>query len=167
MSVPRSGPLSSQSIWARVQGAVSQRANTAAVFAAVRAEAESQGLRTPAGLFKTVNQYRSIAARLRNASEKLMAAGPGQVLTSDMVGITPYSRSLADMSLAPKYHISFQQLVQTETGTNLVWRSDVISGILPVTKGDLLAQLSVTADLLASAYQQQNLGVTNIQIAMI
>lgn len=167
MSVSKSGPLSNQSIWERVQGAVSQRANTAAVFAAVRAAAEQEGLALPQGTFKTVNQFRSIAVGLRNATQAFSAASPNSIITDQMIGTTPYARDLNAQILAPQFHVSYQQQVQTATGTETLWRSEIITGPLPSTVGDLLSLLNDTGDLIATSYGVTHMGIGQVQIAAI
>lgn len=167
MSTSKSGPLSVQSVWERVQGATTQRATTAQVWDAIRAAAAEEGRPIPPDAFQTVNRLRSMSVGLRNATEAFRSAEGNQVIVDRMIGTTPYARDLNAQNAMPRWQVSFQQLTQTETGVSLVWRSDIFTGALPTTKADLINELNATGLLLAEQYNVRHVGIGDVQIAAL
>lgn len=146
------GPvLPVRELWGTIRSGAAQRATTAEIWDAIRAVAAERGRALPRGAFKEVNQMRSLASGLRNAADRLERANPDQVITGDMIGLNIYSRSMDQMSLAPRYHIRYEvnSIVDGELVTT--WLSDVRSNLTGVTVGELQDDLNASAIVSAAS----------------
>jgi hypothetical protein len=138
--------------WGPIQLAARIGATTAETWAAIRAHAASSGAELPPGMFTAVNTMRSLATGLRRGSEAIERAGPGDAITSRMIGQQLYARSTLERSLAPAYHVRFELTTTSAEGVNTGWYTLEYPGSLPATVGDLIAEVSEYAGGLADSY---------------
>jgi hypothetical protein len=138
-----------------ISGAVAEKASVQDIWALINAYEEQEGISRPAQLFQAVNQMRSIAATNRNSGSLLSAAADSAIISAEMVAQNINSRPLNEQALAPAYTVRYQATVLTGEGEDTVWRSLMLQGNLPATKGELV-DLVINSFLDdAAAYQGQ------------
>lgn len=153
--------------WGSIQQAVSERASTADVWAAVRSALAPEGGPLPTGSFQIVNQLRGMAAGIRNAASNLAASDLDSLIQPNMVSQNINSRDLLQQALAPQYEIRYQATLTTEEGATTRWFTAHVSSLAGMTKGDLISQLAFGNTLLSEDYGGLVEGVDNIQISAI
>lgn len=118
-------------LYSTIQSAVEEFASTADLWDVVK----SSGI--PA-TFAEVNQLRSMAASTRNARTTLNSALDTQAITRDMIGTSPWARSLSAQSLAPSYQLNIPYTYTNTEGNEVTdWVSKTVS-VLPAAVGDLI-----------------------------
>lgn len=136
--------------WGTIQSAVTQRAGTADIWAAIKgaAAAEPGGGQLPT--FQGVNELRSVAAGMRNGADNFGAArateessGLAQGITSGMVSLAPWSSGQQVLSTLADYQVRFQALFTTPLGdaASVTLTALFPNGQLPSTVGDLVDAL--------------------------
>lgn len=146
--------LAAMAYWGTIQSAVTQRASTADLWAAIRgaqaAEPGGGGLVTVRG----VSELRGYAAAIRGAAERLNAARAGydrtglaQVITGDMMSTAPWSASGQVLSTLADYQVRFEALFTTPLGrsSSVMLTAKFPNGQLSATVGDLVAALGAFA----------------------
>jgi hypothetical protein len=160
--------------WGNIQSAVSQRASTADLWAAVRGAADAEGV-SLAGISVTdMSGLRGLAAGQRNAMDNLQRTSPDQVITGTMIATDLSSRPLADQTLVPSWIVRFEHDVTIDGELVTVWRSSVFDGSLPPTVGDLRDAVNADAEAMATsgsggltAESVTHLGVGRMQISAV
>jgi hypothetical protein len=137
-----------------VQGAVTERASTADVFAAVRSALADQGITEPPGLFKAVNELRSIAVAQRNYAQALQKAPNDAPILGTQVPTALWAREPDAMRINPLLQVNYQVTTRDQEG-NLVSRWLTSFGVPfqeGLTKDDLSAMVALDAEASASSY---------------
>jgi hypothetical protein len=169
MTTPSGLPLAALQFWGAARGAVNDRASTAQFYAALNAAAGSFNLESHGLSFQTVNQLRSSAASVRNASERFARAPEGNAIDSTMIGVTPYARSLGAQADMPVFHVGiYLTTADSETGEQSTdYRILQFTGGLPATKAALLAAAQQDAEQLALDYGVDYVGHTVNEILAV
>lgn len=101
-----------------IEAAVRVKAGTAAIWDAVRAEAQRVGVPTLGISFGDVTAIRSWAVRMRNADNAFAAANPADNITADMVSTAIWSpQDHAGIATTPNYLAKAQVTVEKPDGT--------------------------------------------------
>lgn len=150
--------------WGTIQAAVSEHLTTAEVWERIEARSRELGLATPPGMFQAVNEIRSQAAQLRNASDRLSAA-PGEApITGDLLAFLPYGQA-AGMGAGPRTFDVRVNYTAVRTG---VEEADYITlrytGGLPSTVAELRDEAQMVAESLVEGYGAALTGLGAIQI---
>lgn len=149
--------------WGTIQAAVSERLTTAEVWDRIQARSAELGLPTPPTMFLAVNEIRSQAAQLRNASERLSAAPATDAITSSLLAPLPYGN--LGGSADPRTFDVRVNYTAVRTG---VEESDYITlrytGGLPATVGELRDEAELVATSLVEGYGANLTGIGAIQI---
>lgn len=153
--------------WGNIQQSVAARANTADLWAAVRAASPAEGVALKGVRITDMNTLRSIAASQQRSITGTSGLLPSQVLTGDVIGRDLSSRSPQDQLAAPRWIVRFEHDVTVEGQLLTLWRSSVFEGILPATKGDLQNQLEADAQALADDYGTTHIGIGRFSIAAV
>ena len=153
--------------WGSIQSAVSQRASTADLWAAVRAAADAEGASLGGASAIDLGQLRSIAASQRNAMEDFSRARITDPLTSDLIAQDVSARGLQEQNLAPRFIVRFEHDVTVEGQLQTLWRSSIFEGSLPATKSDLMNAVEGDAQALADDYDVTHIGIGRIQISAV
>lgn len=153
--------------WGTIQRAVSERASTADLWAAVKAVAQSEGIDLRGASGADMSRMRGIAAGQRNAMESLAASPLNTAITAGMIGTDLSARSLTAQNLTPSWIVRFEHDVTIDGQLTTFWRSSVFDGSLPPTVGQLRAQVEADAGQLADDYGVTHIGVGRIQIAAV
>ena len=141
MSSPKGTPLGLGSLWAAIRGSTGERADTAAVWGRIRDTLDQTGTTLPPNAFQLVNQYRSLATGLRNATQAFDRASGDQLISGQMLGQSPFSRSLDQQALVSEYHVQYQVTGTVGGQTYTQWLTDTVGSLTGLTKDQLLAQL--------------------------
>ncbi len=160
--------------WGSIQSAVTQRVGTAELWDAVRQAASAEGVILRGVSATDMSGLRGLAAGQRNAGDNLARAGPGDVITGQMIGQDLSSRALADQALAPSWIVRFEQDLNISGELVTVWRSSVFDGSLPVTLSDLRNTLDADAEEMLTSYAggieaapAVHIGIGRIQISAV
>src|SRR5215468_6295636 len=133
--------------WGTIQAGVSQRMSTADLWAAIRA---AQALEPGGGgkvTIQGVNEIRSAAAQIRNASESFGNArdfadryGIDQAITSEMMSTAPWSREQQSLQTLADYQVRFEARMTSPLGTEFTQTLTALfpNGSLPATTGELV-----------------------------
>lgn len=149
--------------WGAVQAAVSARASTADVFAAVRAEAARAGQELKAGMWEAVNELRSLAATIRNGADAFQSADRSEAFTRQFAPSDINARDQADQALFPEVLVRFTLNYTDENGNEgerpltvrINWTPDM-------TVGDVQDQVENLAAGLAERYGVESDGVSDL-----
>lgn len=105
MPWPEGTPSWLRNQWGVLSGGVSARLTTAQITDSLRSSAAA----APGGWGRQgviyVSQLRSVAARIRNAAEAIIRSGFTGPVRAEHVAEAPWSRSMVQQQLAPKYLI--------------------------------------------------------------
>ena len=160
--------------WGIIQSAVTQRASTADLWEAVRADARREGAILSGVSATDMGSLRSIVARQRNATESFGRLLPQQAVTSDHIAQDISSRSLDAQALAPAWRVRFEHDITVDGQLQTVWRSSLFEGSLPATAGSLRSAIEADAEQMAAsgsggltAESVTHIGVGRIQITAI
>ena len=174
-------PLSDQGksalvYWGEIQAAVSQKATTADVWAAIRGAAAEAGLTSPGVTLQGVNEVRSAAAQIRNSGTALGQSrdvaertGLAQTIDSSMMAVAPWSRDPQVLQTLSDYTVRFQmQTVDANGQTQTTWLTNLYpGGTLPATVGELVDSLGSYGQLSGSAPQGEFAGIGDIQVLAV
>ena len=141
MSSAKSTPLGLGSLWAVIRGSAGERSDTAAVWGRIRDRLSETGTTLPDNAFQLVNQYRSMATGLRNATEAFGRASGDQLISGQMLGQSPFSRPLDQQALVSEYHVQYQVSGTVNGQPATQWLTDTVDSLTGLTKDQLLAQL--------------------------
>ena len=151
--------------WGAIEQATANRASTAEVYQAIRDAATAQGMPAPSIPLRAVNELRSYAVAIRNASEALERADTSTALLSDYIAQAPWSRDLAAQNAAPELQVRFEQsFIDQAGGAFTQWRTLLISGAIPETIQSLYDHTEATAEALADEYGVTNAGIGAVQL---
>lgn len=150
--------------WGTIQAGVSERLTTAELWDRIQARSAELGLATPPTMFQAVNEIRSQAASLRNASERLSAAAPGDAITSSYLAPLPYGGSMGGAG-GPR---TFDVRVNYSAIRAGVPEDDYITlryaGGLPSTVAELREEAQLVTESLVEGYGASLTGIGAIQI---
>lgn len=160
------GSVSTNVMWGPIQSAVAQRLSTAETWGLIQSDLTARGLAIPTGAFLAVNQLRSIAVGIREASARLNATGFLGTLDAGMIASSPFGRTLQEQALAPAWQVRFLNQLRLPDGSlETVWHTTDIYGHLPATTAELLNQVQADADYIAGSYAgSSSEGVSNLQL---
>jgi hypothetical protein len=150
-----------------IQGSVSSNASTADVWAAIRDRAGELGLGTPGVTIQGVNELRSYAAQIRNASQRLNKAPDNYALEANMIAQAPWSRSITDQEAEPMWQVRFQHTTLHDGVETTEWRTSVFRNALPPTVGALARDVESDAYEMAADYGFEHTGIDNIAVLAI
>jgi hypothetical protein len=156
--------LPASAYYGDIAAATSERASTAEIWQQLRTAAAARGAVLPPDMFEAVNQFRSIAAGLRNSSEVLARARDEDTIVNTMVGRQMYARDPDAMAIAPRFHVRYEMTATAhgETLTN-TYTLDYTGG-LPATVGDLRDDVKTLGRDLAEQYGSAFVSLGNIEI---
>jgi hypothetical protein len=149
--------------WGTIQAAVSARMTTAEVWTAIQARSAELGLPTPPTMFLAVNEIRSQAAQLRNASERLTAAPATDAITSALLAPLPYGNlggGAGPRTFDVRVNYTAVRTGQVETD----YITLRYTGGLPATVGELRAEAELVAESLVEGYGASLTSIGAIQI---
>lgn len=151
--------------WGRIQAGVSERATTAEIWDAIRSLARQEGLTLPPDMFLCVNELRSRAAQLRDASLRLGRASDSTALTSDYLSALPYGRPPVEQSLARRFHVRVEYNARRGAELERSYITLDYSGVaLPATVGELRADALVATAGLVDTYGGELIDVERLEI---
>lgn len=153
--------------WGAIQKAVSNRATTKDLWAAVKDAAQQEGASLQGVTPFHMNALRSLAIGIRNSKESFEKASPTSPITSDMISTNINSNPLGTRNTVPMYQIRYQHNVVQDDEQFTTWRTSLFTGELPTTKEDLIAELDAQAELIAHDYGQEHVGIQNIEISVV
>lgn len=157
---PSSSPNPFGAYWGVINSAAAEALTTAQLWDQIRGFEAEQGISRPAGLFTAVSSMRSLAVSQRIARDALTNADASVALTADHIAQDISSRPLSEQALAPAYQVRFKATVLTAEGSLDRWLTVVNNGILPATKGDLVALVASSAIDMSTTYGQLLVGLT-------
>lgn len=139
--------------WALVADAASARAQDGSYSYGVTdlASAASDISRTVGGQYAKpslpgLSQLFGIARTMERAADTLTAAPDTAPITSSMVAEPPWSRSADVMATTPQWQARAEVTYLTTEGVQLsTWITGVFSNVLPLTVGDMNAELLLQA----------------------
>lgn len=149
--------------WGVIQSAVREGATTAEVWGAIRSFGEANNLAYPSSIFRDVNQMRSQAASLRNASQRLAKASPGTAITGSLLAQLPYARSSVEQALASQFHVRVGYTARKGSETEQSYIT-LAYNTLPGTVGDLYADAQVATAATVDTYGGELIGLDAIEI---
>ena len=164
MGDPLAGLAKPMAWWGTIQASVAARDTTAELWDKISARSAELGLATPPNMFAAVNEIRSVAAQLRNASERLSGATPQSAITSSYVSSLPYGRGIAG-GAGPR--IFDVRVNYTAVRTGVPEESYVTlryTGGLPATVGELRDEAQLVAQGLVEGYGASLVAVGSIQV---
>jgi len=139
--------------WGVVNSAVTARADTATLWQAITAEANRLGEPIPAQAFLGVNELRSLAVGIRQATATFNGSDSATALTAQMLGESPSARALEDQGLFPRLQISFQAEVTDLAGLATTQDYTTMMDIQPgMTVGEVRDALASDAEGMAGRY---------------
>jgi hypothetical protein len=162
--------------WGSIQNAVSARASTADVWAAIRAAQAAEPGGGGGVSVQGVNEVRAAAARLRNASENFTQArdfaertGITQAIEGTMMSTAPWSREPQVLSTLADYQVRFETLLTTPAGEQAsAWvTARFPTGQLPVTVGELIDALSAYSLAFGYADEATLAGIGDVSITAV
>lgn len=121
---------------------------TADVWDRLRSASEAAGFETLGLSASDVSSLRGYAGGIVRAADSLASAGPGDAITADMIGVTPWSMGLGTLAVAPEYWARVEMTVADEQGNESTgWFTMTGINSLNMTTGDLdqLVQLNAEA----------------------
>lgn len=150
--------------WGVIQSAVEERANTATIFGAVQAEAESLGMDTPPGMWKAVNELRSLAVQMRNAGEAFNRASPDTLFTYQLAPPDINARAIEDRALFPEYLARFDLEATGPDGETVIRTLTMRDVWAPgITVGDVAEAVTEAAIGMSQRYGLEFGSVSNIR----
>lgn len=150
--------------WGPIQGAVSGHATTEQVWEAIHAHTQANGLVEPPNLWGVVNEVRSQAANLRNASDRLTGASPSDAITGAYLAPLPYG-AIGGAGAGPRTFDVRVGYTAIRTG---VPEEDYVTlrytGGLPATVGELRDEAALVTEGLVEGYGAALVSIGAIQI---
>jgi hypothetical protein len=150
-----------------IEHATRERASTADIWSAIRAQAAAEGLESPGVTAQDVSRLRGAAGRIRAASAALSRAEPGYGIDAPMIALAPWSRSLAERNTLPMYQVRFLHTTNVAGQEQSDWRSIMLRGATPPTVGDLMSQLQRDAEQMAEGYNSAHVSMSNIDVLAV
>lgn len=148
-----------------IRGAAAERLSTQDLWQRIRDFEAQQGISRPGQLFTFVSQARSLAVQQRTAVSTLGAADNRAVLTPQMVAADIAARDAITRALDPRYFIRYGVTTVTDQGPAQTWYTIKSPGILPATKGDVMAMIGQDVLGRQTGYTYTVTGVTgDVQI---
>lgn len=166
MTTPTGLPRATLQFYPNARGAVGQRVSTAGFYDALREAGATFGAAQGGLTFSDVNALRSAAAQERNAAERFARTPESNAIDATMISRAPYGRSLAAQAAMPIYQVGIQLRTSDRDTGEITERYTTVqlTGQLPPTKADLLAQVGQDAQALADAYAESYAGHDVIEI---
>ena len=166
LTTPSGLPIRALQYWGVVQGAAAQRLTTQQTWQAIRDAAAANGMDSPGIGLMSVNKLRAAANDVRNSSIRFNTALDDYTLTGDMIGLTPYARSLAERNAAPEIHAKvLHSTMNIATGEiNEDWRIVRFTGALPSGVGEMRTLIEQDMQMLAEKYNSTHVGVSSIEL---
>lgn len=162
--------------WGAISHAVAERASTADVVAAIRADAGIPTGPIPGFSLQGLNEIRSQAATIRNASESLSSSlalaartGLDQTIDSRMISTAPWSRDPAVVSSLANFQVRFEYQTTDPAGNvTSTWMTAMFPpDRMPATTDALLSELGTYGNLSGSAPQGDFSGLGTIEILAV
>ena len=134
-------------------------ANTAEIWAGIRAQAEAFGLPRPGISIGTVSMLRRLAGAEARAMRGVGGADPtDNPLTH--ASVAPWARPLSQRNAAPSYTVRFAVAGQTDENGNQLYRSVKYNAAnMPATVAALQADLIVQNAAMAADYGTEDGGI--------
>lgn len=111
---------------------------------------------------------------MTRASEALAKSEPGLGITPAMIATAPWSRSLAEQNIAPKFQVTYARQTLTAEGLEVTqYSTSIFEGQLPNTVSDLNAAVMADAvDMLAATPPEETpttqiLGISDLTILAV
>lgn len=157
--------------WSEIKGGAYEHLTTAKLWERVKARAAEDGYRIKAGAFNEMNRLRGMASKQAYSTEAFMKANNNEEITPNMWAQDIDSAPLNVQDLSPQWRVDFQHVYERDDETKVEWRTNVIIGELPETKGELLSELEADAyELTAQGGTDegaQTIGIGNVSITRI
>lgn len=164
MADPESAFAKPMAWWGTIQASVAARDTTAELWDKISARSAELGLHTPPTMFAAVNEIRSQAAQLRNASERLSRAPASEAITGDKLAFLPYGKG-PGQGAGPRIFDVRVAYTAVRTG---VPEADYVTlrytGGLPATVGELRDEAQLVTESLVEGYGASLIAVGDIQI---
>jgi hypothetical protein len=153
--------------WGTIVAAAHEGVGTAELWERVRSAAEDQGLPLRGAGAVDMSRLRGIATQQRVARRNFERASTSDMLTADHIAQDISSRDLAAQAAAPQWAVRFEW--QTLEGGVMAteWKTNLFTGILPQTKGELLDQLARDAERLGADYGRESVGIGAVSILAV
>lgn len=128
-----------------IEGAAAAHMTTAALWNAVRDQAAANGINLKGASIFDMNRMRALGGQMAAATAAFAALPENGIIPSGAVSQAFYSRPLADQALVPSYEINYQRISSTPEGQLVEWRTLVINARLPITKAEIIDQVTAAA----------------------
>jgi hypothetical protein len=136
-------------LWGSIQAAAGTRLGVSGAWAAVKEAGYLSGPTGGGATIQDMNALYGLAVSGRNAATVLNSAGPGSVITSTMIGLTPNARTLAARNASPAYNIriNYSYMFAGEFDTDFItvqapYQLDMTTTALLSTLSTILTQAS-------------------------
>jgi hypothetical protein len=157
--------------WNEIKGGAFEHLTTAKLWDRVKTRAAEEGFRLKAGAFAEMNRLRSMASKQAFSTETFMKARNDEAIAPGMWAQDIDSAPLNVQNLSPQWRIDFQHFYERDGEQRVEWRTNVLIGELPQTKGELLSQLEADAYELTQEggtdEGAQTIGIGNVSITRI
>lgn len=164
MPDPRDAFAKPMAWWGTIQASVTARDTTAELWDKIQARSAELGLATPPTMFLAVNEIRSQAAQLRNASDRLTAAPASAPIVGAYVAPLPYG-NIGGAGAGPRTFDVRVNYTAVRTGQP---ESDYVtlrySGGLPATVGELRDEAALVTGSLVEGYGASLVEIGDIEI---
>ena len=150
--------------WGVIQAGAAAGDTTAELFERITAEAERLQVPLPSGGAIAFNELRSMATRLRIASENLAAAPASNAITSAYLSELPYG-NIGGAGAGPRiFDVRVNYTGVSAAGEVSDYITLRYTGGLPATVGDLRAEAADIASALVEGYGTALTAIGTIQI---
>jgi hypothetical protein len=161
--------------WGIIRSAVEERATTAELWQAIRDYAESTGLGLPAGMFRAVNEMRSLAVLQRERATALTEAinraretGEAVPLTADYIAPDINTATGLFAGQVPQYTVYATTRVRDATGQEFTTHVRVdIGSTVPSTLSDLANYVDQFAQLMNEGYDLEMIDVEQYSLIQL
>ena len=150
--------------WGTIQASVTAHDSTAELWSKIQARSAELGVKPPPGLFLEVNQIRSQAAQLRNASDRLSAAPDTHVIQGDYLAFLPYGKGPGAGAGPRQFDVRVNYSAVRAGNAEESYITLRYTGGLPATVGDLRADAAMVTESLVEGYGAALTGIGDIQI---
>lgn len=127
--------------WGTINAAVSQRLSTSDFYLYLRNAAAEQGLPLQGFSATDVSRLRGLAASQRTAGERFGRLRDDQTIGAESIASDISSRPEGAMAAAPQWLVRYQANILHDGEEQTMWVTNLFTGVLPPTKGDLRQQL--------------------------
>lgn len=133
-----------------ILGATYDGATTSEIWQSLRDAAQAQGLESVGLSASDVSQLRGAAGAIVAAAGNLASADPSLGLTSDMIGIAPWSMGQDTLNTSPEYWARVEMTVADENGVLTTgWTTMTGINSVNMTAGDLNTLIQANAEAAA------------------